>query len=215
MIHKHFYDRVEAGLLLAEKLKAYSGKNAVILAIPKGGVPIGYQLSLVLKLPLDLALSKKIGHPYNKEFAIGSVSPDTVIMGETGGVSQDYIDMEIIRIRQELQKQYRLFMGQKSPVSVKDKIVILADDGIATGNTVLATIAMLRKNKVSKIVVATPVIPQSTASRISLDCDELVYISAPFHFPGVGAFYENFEQVTDEEVIQLLKEANKISHEQH
>ena len=210
MFTQDFTDRKEAGLLLAEKLGKYKGKDVIVLAVPRGGVPVGYEIAKVLELPLDLALSKKIGHPSNKEYAIGSVSLDSVYMGETGGVSADYIEKEIVRIRQELQKQYKLFMGEKTPLAVKNKIILLVDDGIATGNTLLAMIDMLRKNKPAKIVVATPVIPQSNIKRMDIAVDELVYLTAPFHFRGVGAFYENFEQVSNEEVIELLKMANHI-----
>lgn len=196
-------------MLLAEKLKEYRKKDAVVLAVPRGGVPVGYEIARGLKLPLDIALSKKIGHPHNKEFAVGSVSEDSLVLDETGGVSEEYLQSEITRIRKELHKQYKLFMGDIIPESIKDRIVILVDDGIATGNTLLVTIEMLRKDNPSQIVVATPVIPQSNVDRIDIAADKLVYLTAPYHFPGVGAFYEDFTQVTDEEVIQLLKEANR------
>lgn len=209
MFYQGFHNREEAGNLLALRLREYDHANAIVLAIPRGGVPVGYEIARSLHIPLDIVLAKKIGHPFNKEFAIGSVSLDSLFLGEITDIPRKYIDSEIVRIRKDLKEKRHILLGDKAPASVAGKVVILVDDGIATGNTVLATIQMLRKNKPSKIIVATPVIPYSRIDRIKLDADKLIYLYAPIHFPGVGSFYENFEQVTDEEVIRLLKDAEK------
>jgi putative phosphoribosyl transferase len=146
-------DRKEAGLLLAEKLIKYKGKDAVVLAIPRGGVPIGHEIAKTLELPLDIVLSKKIGHPLNPEFAIGSVAADTVIVDPHEDVPFEYIENEIDRIREELSKKYHRYAGNREPFDIEDKIVLLVDDGIATGNTLLATVKMLRKKKPKEIVI--------------------------------------------------------------
>lgn len=203
-------DRIEAGLLLSEKLKKYQNSNTVILAVRRGGVPVGYIVAKSLHLPLDIVLSKKIGHPNNKEFAIGAVSLESKIIDEHPGVSDEYIDKEIIRLRKLIQGKYEFYMGNREPLDVKDKNVIVIDDGIATGNTLLASINMLRKRNPAKIIVAVPVLPYDTVSIFEKNTDEFVYLIASKYFRGVGGFYEDFNQVEDEEVIRLLREANPI-----
>ena len=147
-------DRIEAGLLLADKLKKYQNSNTIVLAIPRGGVPIGNVIAKSLHLPLDLILSKKIPHPFNKEFAIGGVSWDETIVDEQSGVPEDYIEKEIVRSRQLLHEKYERYMGNREPLEVMGKNVIVVDDGIATGNTLLACINMLKKKNPLKIIVA-------------------------------------------------------------
>lgn len=210
MYNEILKDRIEAGLLLAEKLKRYQNSNSIILAVPRGGVPIGHEIAKKLHLPLDIVLSKKIGHPYNKEFAIGAVSLDSMIIDEHSGVSNVYIDEEITRLRKLLKEKYELYMGNKEPMDIKDKNVILVDDGIATGNTLLASIKMLRKQKPAKIIVAVPVLPYATVPIFEKNTDEFIYLIASKSFRGVGGFYEEFNQVEDEEVIKILNVASPI-----
>ena len=123
-------DRKEAGLLLSEKLEKYQDTETLILAVPRGGVPIGYEIAKNLNLPLDIILSKKIGHPLNKEFAIGAVSLDSTIIDPYPDISNAYIDAEIKHIRELLQEKYALYMGNRKPVDIKGKNVIIVDDGI-------------------------------------------------------------------------------------
>ena len=138
-------DRIEAGLLLSEKLKKYQDTNSVILAVPRGGVPVGIVISKTLHLPLDIVLAKKIGHPSNKEFAIGAVSMNSMILDEHSDIPKKFIDDEIIRLRKQLDEKYGRYMGNRKPLDLENKNVILVDDGIATGNTLLSCITMLRK----------------------------------------------------------------------
>ena len=198
-------DRIEAGLLLSEKLKKYQDTNSVILAVPRGGVPVGIVISKTLHLPLDIVLAKKIGHPSNKEFAIGAVSMDSMILDEHSDIPKKFIDDEIIRLRQQLDEKYGRYMGNRKPLDLENKNVILVDDGIATGNTLLSCITMLRKKNPSKIIVAVPVLPYDTVPLFEKNADELIYLTASKYFRGVGSFYEEFNQVEDEEVIQMLR----------
>jgi len=210
MYNEILKNRKEAGLLLAEELKKYANSNTVVLAIPRGGVPIGYAIAQSLNLPLDIILSKKIPHPYNKEFAIGAVSLESKIVDEHSGVSDKYIASEILRLRDLLKEKYKLYMGNRKPLDIKGKNVIVVDDGIATGHTLLASISMLRERKPAKIIIAVPVIPDELVSQFQEQTDEFVYLIASKYFRGVGAFYEQFNQVEDEEVIRLLEVANLI-----
>ncbi|TDE27749.1 phosphoribosyltransferase [Flavobacterium ranwuense] len=205
MYNEILKDRIEAGLLLSEKLKKYQNSNTIIIAVPRGGVPVGYVIAKNLHLPLDIVLSKKIGHPNNKEFAIGAVSSDSMILDEHSNIPKKYIDDEIIRLRKLMKEKYELYVGNRKPQDIKGKNIILVDDGIATGNTLLASIAMLRKKKPAKIIVATPVIPYDTVPVFKKNTDEFVYLMAPKYFSGVSGFYEEFNQVEDKEVIQLLR----------
>lgn len=205
MYNELLKDRTEAGFLLSEKLKKYQDTNSVILAVPRGGVPVGFVISKTLHLPLDIVLAKKIGHPSNKEFAIGAVSMDSMILDEHSGIPQKYIDNEIIRLRQLLHEKYELYMGNRKPLDIKNKNVILVDDGIATGNTLLASITMLRKKNPAKIIVAVPVLPYDTVSLFEKNADEFIYLVASKYFRGVGGCYEEFNQVEDEEVIEMLQ----------
>lgn len=207
-----FKDRVDAALQLTEKLKKYKNTDGIVLAIPRGGVPIGYIIASELGFPLEIMLSKKIGHPRNSEYAIGSVSLDDVVINENvPDVSMDYIRKESSRILNVLKDKYTFFMGDRKPASLENKTVILVDDGIATGSTIIATLNSIRKKKPKKIIIAVPVAPRMVAEKMQDLVDELVCLSAPSNFSGVGQFYENFSQVSDEEVINLLGRSKRES----
>ena len=206
MIYK---DRIEAANLLANKLESYKNKNAIILAIPRGGVPLGYVIAKQLHLPLEVVLSKKIGHPLHKEFAIGAVTLKSQVLSDAASdVSPSYIDEETKRIRALLTKRYNDYYGEKKPLLLKDKILIIVDDGIATGNTIISTIKMLHDENPEKIVVAIPVSSQDALQKLenSPFIDDVVCLSTPVNFRAVGQFYENFDQVDDAEVKTLLNE---------
>jgi putative phosphoribosyl transferase len=198
-------DRKEAGILLSEKLKKYQDSNTVVLAIPRGGVSVGYEIAKKLHLPLDIILSKKIGHPMNKEFAIGAMAMDATIIDEHPEVSKQYIKDEIIRLKELLREKYHLYMGNREPLEVKGKNVIMVDDGIATGNTLLASISTLRKKEPSRIIVAIPVLPLDVLETFKQQTDEFIYLITSSNFRSVGAFYDQFYQVEDDEVIQMLR----------
>ncbi|MDP3555980.1 MAG: phosphoribosyltransferase family protein [Bacteroidota bacterium] len=206
-----FKDREEAATILSEKLIKFKNTDALILAIPRGGVPIGYGIAKELGLPLDIILSKKIGHPNNPEFAIGSVSLNgALITADVLDVSVEYINKEADRIFNILKEKYKLFMGNRKPIDLNNKTVILVDDGIATGNTILVTIDAIKKNKPKEIILAIPVAPPSTIDRLSKLVNEFICLLTPEDFHSVGQFYKDFSQVSDAEVIQLVEDASKF-----
>lgn len=205
-----FQDRIEAGNLLAEKLIKFKGEEVVVLAIPRGGLPLGAIIAKTLHAPLDVALTKKIGHPYHKEYAIGAVSLENMVLNNAIGIPQEYIDREVTRIRKKLQLGHSQYYKHRSPKNLRDKTVIIVDDGIATGNTVLATVQLVDAQKPKKIVVATPVAPGSAVTKLenSPKVAEFIYLQAPLDFRAVGQFYQKFEQVSDGEAIRFLTESN-------
>lgn len=208
-----YTNREEAGKLLANKLTNYKdNKEVVIVAIPRGGVPVGYEISNKLNVPLEIVLSKKIGHPFNKEYAIGAVTIENSILSDAADeVSPVYIYDETEQMRALLKQRHQLYYGDKKPLPLKDKIVILVDDGIATGNTIISCIQLIQLQKPSKMIVALPVAPNDSLRKIRemTQVNEVICLSAPVNFQSVGQFYEEFDQVNDNEVIALLKKANE------
>ena len=205
-----FQNRIEAGLLLADTLKNYQAGTGLVLAIPRGGVPVAYAVAKELGLPIELILTKKIGHPTNKEYAIGAASLTDYFTIPHENVTEEYIQAEIVRIRTRLKEMYKIFMGDQQPADLQGKTVIIIDDGIATGNTLLGTIQLLRKSKPGKMIIAVPVASRSAVNKLAKEVDEIVVVYVPDQFYGVGAFYEDFEQVTDEEVIYYLEKMREL-----
>jgi len=210
MFHEYiFHDRIDAGIQLAKKLKKYQGDPGVILAVPRGGVVVAYAVAKELGFPMGLILVKKLGHPMNKEYAIGAVSLTDEYVIPHENVSQEYIDAETDRIRKRLKKMYPKFSTEEEIQNVTGKTVIVIDDGIATGNTLLVTVRMLKQKQPGKIVVAVPVASQSAIQKLNKEVDEVISVASPEVFYGVGSFYENFEQVTDSEVIYYLERLHR------
>lgn len=205
-----FTNRKEAGILLAEKLKIYRNKPTVVLAIPRGGLPVGAEIAKKLNAPLDVVLSKKIGHPYNKEFAIGAVSLKGIILSSSENIPDSYIKSETEKIRELLEFRHRQYHQDTSPASLDAKVVIIVDDGIATGNTLLSTVALVADENPTEIVVAIPVSPPSSLQKLknSTLINLVVCLETPSNFQAVGQFYEEFNPVTDEEAITILTSVN-------
>jgi len=199
-----FRDRIEAGLLLADKLKKYKTDPGIVLAVPRGGVPVAYAVARELGFPIEVILTKKIGHPMNKEYAIGAASLTDYFIVPHDGVTEEYIQQELLRVRSRLKEMYTRFMGDKEPENLKGKTVIIIDDGIATGNTLMGTVNVLRKSNPGKIVIGVPVASKSAVQKLAKEVDEVIVVMIPEEFYGVGAFYEDFEQVSDEEVLLYL-----------
>lgn len=205
-----FRDRLEAGFLLAERLKKYKNQEGIVLAVPRGGVPVAYAVARELGFPIDIILTKKIGHPLNKEYAIGAASLTDYFVIPHENITEEYIESELKKIRSRLKQMYSLFRGDKEPENPEGKTVLVIDDGIATGNTLLGTISMLRKSKPAKIVIAAPVASASAVEKLTPEVDEVVALYVPWEFYGVGAFYDYFEQVTDEEVLYYLDKLREL-----
>ena len=205
-----FRDRKEAGFLLALKLKKYKDEPGIVLAVPRGGVPVAYEVAKELGFPIEVILTKKIGHPMNKEYAIGAASLSGYFILPHENVSEQYIQQEVKSIRSRLKEMYQIFMGDREPENLEGKTVIIIDDGIATGNTLLGTVNLLRKSNPGKIIIGVPVASESAVQKLSKKVDEIVAVLIPEEFYGVAAFYEDFEQVSDKEVILYLNKLREL-----
>lgn len=213
----HFKDRHEAGIRLAEQLKKYrKNKDVVVLAIPRGGVEIGYEIAKYLNVKLDIIVTKKIGLPDDEEFAIGSIGPDKKAMldEETIGIyniSQDYINERIKEIGKEIERRYKAYKGKYKLQNLKNKLVILTDDGIATGFTTKVAVEYIKSKNPKKIILAIPVAPLSLSREIKKWVDEFVCLHSTELLLSISQFYESFPQLTDEEVKILLINISKSS----
>jgi len=205
-----FKDRFDAGKKLANKLSKYHGeKDAIILVLPRGGVIVGAEVAKELKLPLDIIVTRKISHPMNPEYAIGAVGENSVELDQGASeVEKDYLEEEIEKQRKEIARRIKVYRGTKKPVIIKDKIIILVDDGIATGLTMIAAIKEIKGKNPRKIVVAVPVGAPDTVNRIKPLVDEIICLESPENFIAVGQFYEEFGQTPDEKVINILHNKN-------
>jgi predicted phosphoribosyltransferase len=191
---------------LALALEHLKGSNGIVLAIPRGGVPVAKEVALHLSMPLDILLSKKIGHPANPEFAIGAVTAEDRVVNTEKWPDPEWLEDETARIRTELAAKRRRLKGDQPDLSLRDRTVIIVDDGIATGNTLRATLPMIRRQHPARIVIAAPVAPRATCLALKQEVDEFVVLQMPVQFSGVGAFYDDFNQVEDAEVAAILKE---------
>jgi putative phosphoribosyl transferase len=208
-----FLDRADAGRKLATELSAYANRSDVlVLGIPRGGVVVACEIAKALHVPLDVFVSRKLGVPGQEELAFGAVSSggvrilDQEIVGALA-ISEKQIEACSQEAREELERRERLYRGGRPPLAVEGCTIILADDGIATGSSMRAAIQALRQLKPARLVVAVPVAPQATCSRLKRDVDELVCVQTPKYFYAIGQFYEDFSQVDDEEVSALLAPA--------
>ena len=208
-----FQDRHEAGTLLAGRLAFYAGRpNLVVLALPRGGVPVGHVVAQKLHAPLDVLVVRKLGVPGHEELAMGAIARDGVqVLNreviDNFGLAPGVIAEVAAREERELARREKLYRGDQPPGVVKDKTVILVDDGIATGATIRAALATLRQRGAGWVVVAAPVIAEDIHSDLCREADEVVAMIVPREFQGVGAWYEDFTQTTDAEVQALLDPA--------
>lgn len=208
-----FRNREDAARQLAQKLYAYRDKKGIIiLAIPRGGLVIGKILAQELKAPLDIILTKKIGYPGNPEAALGAVSLQGYQVNPGVTVSPEYIKEQVQKIQAALRKRYKEYKGKAKPLSVRGKTVILADDGVATGSTLLAAIDLLRAQNVKKIIVAVPVAPAEAVISLRRKADEAICLheEAAAAFFAISAYYKDFAQVSDEEARRLLRETERL-----
>ncbi len=204
-----FTDRFDAALRLIPLMKNFREKNAVIFAIPGGGVPIGYYLAKDYGFPLELVFAKKINNPVNGKPSVGAVTLTDQIIDERLNVPDVYIQNEVTRIRKALRSQCKLFAEDHISVPVEGKYAIIVDDGIASGNTMLSAIRMVKNMKPSKIAVVVPVAALEAAARIEKFVDDFVCLHTVNNV-DVSINYLNFSKISDREIIQLRKAANRL-----
>ena len=208
-----FKNRTEAGRMLAGRLDAYKNKDVIVLGIPMGGVPVAYEIARAFKAPLDVVMAKKIGAPFNPEFAIGAVTWNGAVLLDEAMVDKWHISREYVGevsrklIKDMNDKLAELRVGQGSFPKLFGRTVIIVDDGIATGNTMIAAVEAVRDQGASEVVVATPVLPKELVRTMELVAP-LVYLDAPEDFEAVGQYYEQFEMTSKEKAIEFLLLAN-------
>lgn len=212
-----FADRQDAGRRLATAVAKYADANPLVLALPRGGVPVGFEVASALGATLDILIVRKIGAPGHAEYGIGAVvdgaNPQVVLNEEAMRIvrpSPDYLEAEKNRQLAEIERRRETYMEGRPPVPVEDRTVIVVDDGIATGGTVKAALRSLRRAGARRIILAVPVAPPDTIEALAQEADEVVCLSTPEAFRAVGLHYENFEQTSDEEVVSLLHRARSI-----
>lgn len=205
-----FADRAEAGRELAAALSDYAGRDDVlVLALPRGGVPVAFEIAQELGVPLDVFVVRKLGLPVQPELAMGAIASggirvlnDEVVHG--AGVSAETIEEVSARERQELDRREQLYRGERPPPAIAGKTVVLVDDGLATGSTMRAAIAALREQRPRRIVVAVPLAPPQTCEELRAEADEVVCLHTPEPFLAIGIWYEHFPQTSDGEIRHLL-----------
>ncbi len=205
-----FKDRSEAGKQLALALEKYRDQPAVVYGLPRGGVVLAVEIARELRLPLDLIIPRKIGHPYNPEYAIGAMSEEGEPVyndWEIARVDRHWLENQVNSERQEARRRREQYLQGRKPLAVTGKTAILVDDGIATGLTMLAAIRDIKRRQPSRVVVAIPVAPEDTVERLLQEADEVVGVDITSHYLGaVGAYYDYFPQVSDAEVIHLMQQ---------
>jgi putative phosphoribosyl transferase len=214
-----FHDRTEVGKLLAAKIRKLDMISPTVLAIPRGGLPVAKEIALALKAPLDLVITRKIGAPGEPEFAIGAVTQEGEVIVDKDvlrslGISDAYVKDESVRQVKEIKERMRKYRGDRPYPSLAGKTAIIVDDGVATGNTVLAAIESVKRKKPAGIILAIGVAPPETVSKLSKVVDKVVCLDTPEPFYAIGEFYEHFEQVEDEEAKRILSEVNRENRSQ-
>jgi putative phosphoribosyl transferase len=209
-----FGNRSEAGRVLAQRLLAFKGERPVVLALPRGGVPVGFEVAQSLEAPLDLVLVRKIGAPFQPELAVGAVvdgaHPETVLNEEMireFQIPERYLAEEGARQLQEIERRREIYLGGRARAPVERCTAIVVDDGIATGATMEAALHATRRANPKHLVLAVPVAPPDTIERLRPQVDEVVCLATPRVFGAIGPFYEDFRQLTDDQVIDLLRRA--------
>lgn len=210
-----FQDRVDAGIKLASELRQYAyRKDVIVLGIPRGGVPVAFEVAKALNAPLDIFVSRKLRVPGQEELAFGAIASGGVRVLdqdiiEGAGISDQQIERITEKARNELERREKLYRGDRPSLKLERQTVILVDDGIATGSSVLAAIQALRQLNPAKIVIGVPVAPLTTCNRLKREVDELICVNTPKYFYAIGQFYADFSQVSDRQVTELLRKASR------
>ncbi|GAB4362233.1 MAG: phosphoribosyltransferase [Methylohalobius crimeensis] len=211
-----FTNREEAGRLLAARLEKFRDRNPVILALPRGGLPVGYEIATTLDAPLDIILVRKIGAPGSPELAAGAVvdgdHPELILNQEVISIlniPDDYLEDRKKQQLIEIERRRELYLAGRPPIGVEDRTAIVVDDGVATGSTVRAAVHALKRRKPKQVVIAVPVAPPDTARQLAQEADEVICLDTPDPFYAIGVFYQDFAQLTDEDVIHILKMAEE------
>jgi len=208
-----FRDRRQAGRALADRLTHYHGRpELLVLALPRGGVAVGFEVAHALHAPLDVFVVRKLGFPGHEEYAMGAIASGGVrVMNPASGisVSPDELAAVVAREQDELIRRERLYRGDRPAVSVRGRTVIVVDDGLATGSTMRAAVLAIRQQQPARLTVAVPVGARDTCRQLTAEADEVVCAAMPEPFRAVGLWYEDFPQATDDEVHDLLEEARR------
>lgn len=213
-----FRNRLQAGELLASHLSKYAQrKDAIVLALPRGGVPVGYAIAEALQIPLDVLIVRKLGMPGHEEFAVGAIAAGGKCFLQTDTISAFGIPSALIeqlkeRELREIERREQLYRSGRPALQLRDHVVILVDDGLATGSTMQIAIQAARQEAPTQLIVAIPVSSQEGIAGLQNLVEKIVCISAPDSFQAVGQWYEDFRQTIDEEVIELLERARKHHH---
>jgi putative phosphoribosyl transferase len=210
-----FADRADAGRRLASALPEYAGRDDVlVLGLPRGGVPVAFEVARALRAPLDVYLVRKLGVPGHEELAMGAIASggtrvvDERVVGELG-IAEEAIAAVAATEQRELERRERLYREGRPPPAVEGRAAILIDDGLATGSTMRAAAAALRERSPARVIAAVPVAPPETVRRLAPEVDELVCLATPEPFYAVGLWYEQFGQTSDEEIIELLSRGDR------
>jgi putative phosphoribosyl transferase len=203
-----FEDRVDAGERLTKALLEYTGRDVVVLAIPRGGVIVGEVVARHLGAPLDVVVPRKVGAPGNPELGLGAIAPGVRVLDERMvqmlAVSRQYVEQEIASQEREIARRMAAYRAGRAPADVAGRTAIVVDDGVATGGTAVAAVRWARAQGASRVVLAVPVAPGAALQRLREEADEVVVLAAPEPFFAVGEWYRRFDQVSDEEVVAAL-----------
>ncbi|MDW7986903.1 MAG: phosphoribosyltransferase [Nitrososphaerota archaeon] len=210
-----FRDRREAGLKLSQLLQKYRGEECVVFGIPRGGVEIGYYVARELNCLLEVIIPRKIGAPLQPELAVGAVAEDGTVyieeeVAELVGVSEEYIRSAVVRELELIKKRLKVYRGEVEVPELSKYKVIVVDDGVATGATMIASLRFLRKKNCSRLICAIPVAPPETIHKLRREADEVVCVATPTPFYAIGQFYQDFRQLTDEDVLYYLSHSKRL-----
>jgi putative phosphoribosyl transferase len=213
-----FFDRAEAGRRLAQALAHLKDEHVVVLGLPRGGVPVAFEVARALQAPLDVLVVRKLGLPFQPELAMGAIGEDGVrvvneqVVRLAGIDDREFAAVEA-RERAELQRRARRFRGGRQRIPLTGQVAVIVDDGIATGSTARAACRVARLHGAASVVLATPVAPRRTVEELSADADEVICLGTPEPFHAIGEFYANFSQTSDDEVVDCLSRAHRVAEE--